>query len=135
MKLDDARDVLGVEAGASEAQLRSAYVGMLKRWHPDRIPAGSDAYDQAIRQTQRINAAYRVLGEEVRRSESPEGPTGVSGTTWAGEPIRTVDFRWWPLRAVTSDKTSIAVGVLVFLLAWAAIVGMAFLTTSIGWDL
>jgi hypothetical protein len=42
---------------------------MLKRWHPDLLPSDSPSYPEAIRQTQRINAAYWVLERDTRKQE------------------------------------------------------------------
>ncbi len=86
----EARQLLAVEATASPADLKSAYRRMLKLWHPDLFASNSASYPEAIRQAQRINAAYRLLGGDVGRQEVQqvldEAPPLVG---WNGRLIRT----------------------------------------------
>ncbi|GAB4335666.1 MAG: hypothetical protein Kow0099_08230 [Candidatus Abyssubacteria bacterium] len=50
--------ILGVRAEASEAEIRSAYRGLLKVWHPDRFVLNSEEQDLALEKTKIINEAY-----------------------------------------------------------------------------
>ncbi len=60
---------LGLEAGASEEEIRSAYHLLVKVWHPDRFQADSKTRTQAEEKLKSINEAYRTL-----RQEPPPGP-------------------------------------------------------------
>ena len=60
--VDDPYAVLGVDPGASEAELRRAFVDLARRHHPDR---GGDP--EAMR---RVNAAW----EQVRHGAGPAEP-------------------------------------------------------------
>ena len=105
----EARQLLAVEATASPSQLRSAYRGMLKLWHPDRFASDSASYPEAIRQTQLINAAYRLLvgdagRQEVQRDLAAPGP--VVGLN--GKPIRTLDN--WRLVFVVAVSVIVILG-------------------------
>lgn len=56
-------DVLGLDPDCTDDQIRSAYRLLAKQYHPD-VNRGSA---EAVRQTQRLNAAYEVLGDPARR--------------------------------------------------------------------
>ena len=59
MKLDEARELLGLDLKATRREIRAAYRRAARRWHPDRAPAQeADAYRAKM---QRINAAYQRL--------------------------------------------------------------------------
>jgi len=69
--------VLGVDATASAAQLRSAYLRLARQHHPD-FQHGSDKYslptsaaDSELRMRQ-VNAAWQVLGSPGRRTAYDE---------------------------------------------------------------
>jgi hypothetical protein len=78
---DAARRLLGVGAGASEAELRAAYRSALRRTHPDVAGVGR-ASDHA---TADVVEAYRLLAtvrsEPAPRSASPTTPTTPTTTT------------------------------------------------------
>ena len=59
--------VLGVSLSADETEIKRAYRTLAKDYHPDLVPA--DRREWARAQMARINAAYEVLGDPVRRSE------------------------------------------------------------------
>jgi curved DNA-binding protein CbpA len=61
-------DVLGVDATAPAAQIRKAYLQLAREHHPDFHSTASDAYRLANeREMQRINEAWTVLSDPVRR--------------------------------------------------------------------
>lgn len=41
MRLDQACDIVGVTQHASVAEIRAAYLDLVKVWHPDRFPGAS----------------------------------------------------------------------------------------------
>ena len=108
----EARQILSVEATASSSQLKSAYRRMLKRWHPDLFASDSASYPEAIRQTQRINDAYRLLGGN-RGSRMVRWDLAQANSTaeWHGDWSRS---RYW-----RSKITVIAVSAAIYVgLSW-----------------
>lgn len=63
-KLDAYRE-LGVAPNASAEVIRQAYLALVRRYHPDRAPAGRTAeYEERMK---RINTAYEVLSNPDSR--------------------------------------------------------------------
>jgi hypothetical protein len=65
-------EILGLERGASRADVRAAFHKRSKSYHPDRysnadLPAEVMSYLEAM--ARRINAAYEVLSEETAKAE------------------------------------------------------------------
>ncbi len=63
----DPHEILGLTNAASEKQVRTAYVKLTKRYHPDRyismdLPKEISTYVEAM--SRRINAAYAMVGAE-----------------------------------------------------------------------
>jgi hypothetical protein len=58
----DARDILQVTRDASPADIRRAYLDLVKVWHPDRFLSDARLRDKAQRTLQQINEAYALLG-------------------------------------------------------------------------
>ncbi len=64
MRISLAYKILGIEAGASDADVRAAYVALVKKYHPDTVPP-IEGYEEKLKQ---INAAYTLLkNENLRR--------------------------------------------------------------------
>lgn len=60
--------VLGVSRRADHDRIRRAYLEAARRWHPDRITGRSEAEaGEAEVAMRRVNEAWAVLGDEVRR--------------------------------------------------------------------
>lgn len=68
MRIDprfDAYRELGVAPNASAETIRQAYLALVRRYHPDRAPAGRAAeYEERMK---RINSAYEVLSNPATR--------------------------------------------------------------------
>jgi curved DNA-binding protein CbpA len=58
---------LGISPSADPDEVRRAYRALAKRCHPDRVP--SDRREWARTEMARINVAYEVLGDPVKRAE------------------------------------------------------------------
>lgn len=74
METEDAYAELGLEAGASEQQVKAAWRRLVSRWHPDRNPS-----PQALVRMQRINLAFERLRQSFEDGDeapatSPRGP-------------------------------------------------------------
>jgi curved DNA-binding protein CbpA len=69
MRLVTYYEVLGVDAGASTAEIRRAFVRLARMHHPDRnASADAEARRAAERRMQLINEAWSVLGDEQQRA-------------------------------------------------------------------
>lgn len=85
-------DELGVAPTATPAEIRSSYLALARRFHPDRLSEVSPAErDRAAARMARINAAWSVLSDRTRRAAYDAAwrdgePTGATirdpGQTW-----------------------------------------------------
>ncbi len=92
-------EVLGVPAGSSHEEIRRAYHDQARRWHPDRFQEKS-ATEAAKAETsmRSVNEAWRVLGDDQRRStynRSLAGPVGAprAGVQTSADGITRIDPR------------------------------------------
>jgi hypothetical protein len=69
----DARSILHVTRDASPAEIRRAYLDMVKVWHPDRFQSDARLRDKAQRTLQQINAAYTLLEHGAPASGTKPG--------------------------------------------------------------
>lgn len=70
--------ILGVALSADEAEIKRAYRALAKDYHPDRVPV--ERREWARVQMARINAAYEVLGDPIRRNQYDVQQGYVSNT-------------------------------------------------------
>src|SRR6476659_3175935 len=76
----DFYEVLGVERGASEAELKRAFRKLAQQWHPD-----VNATPEAQERFKEINQAYQVLSDpQARQRYDMFGAAGVGGGAGAG---------------------------------------------------
>lgn len=58
----DPYSVLGVSQGATETEIRAAYLSCIKQYHPDQVAhLGAELRELANRKAQEINRAYQIL--------------------------------------------------------------------------
>ncbi|CAH1442403.1 unnamed protein product [Lactuca virosa] len=69
VKSSDFYQVLGLEKGCTEAELKNAYKKLALRWHPDRCSAFGDSkhVEEAKKKFQDIQEAYSVLSNANKR--------------------------------------------------------------------
>ncbi len=73
---DDLYKDLGVARGASDDEVRRAYLKLVKVHHPDVNPQGRVAADARIKT---INAAFAILGEPEKRRQYDAGLIDANG--------------------------------------------------------
>ena len=61
-------EALGIPKTAKPEQIKRAYRVLVKRFHPDLFPSGSNAQFEAEVRIRQINAAYGVLSNPQKRS-------------------------------------------------------------------
>jgi len=71
---DDLYEILGVARGASDDQIRRAYLKLVKELHPDVNP--SKAAEERFK---KITAAHEILGDPQRRRQYDVGEIDASG--------------------------------------------------------
>lgn len=80
-------EVLGLKESATVLEIRDAYFGMAKVFHPDRLVDMPDLRPKAQAAFARISAAYNELSDDKKRAayvtklREPEGQGPASGTT------------------------------------------------------
>ena len=77
----DPHAILGVSAGASREEVRSAYVRLAKIYHPDRYAAAElppEAIEYLLAMARRINAAHAALNVEQKKQAARLEPIFTS---------------------------------------------------------
>jgi curved DNA-binding protein CbpA len=98
---DDHYEVLGVAPHADGAELRAAYLGLMRRYHPDLRPGEAHAEARA----KQANAAWEVLGDAGRRATYDRGRAARGGHHHHGrDPLGTRPVAF-PRPAYSGDGT------------------------------
>ena len=85
MATRDYYEVLGLEKGASEGEIKSAYRKLALKYHPDKNPGNSEAEGMF----KEASEAYEILGDAEKRSAYDKfGHAGVEGSFGRG------GFQW-----------------------------------------
>lgn len=56
--MDQYFESLGLKPGASQKEIREAYLDLVKVWHPDRFPNDAKLRQKAQEKLKEINIAY-----------------------------------------------------------------------------
>lgn len=71
-------EILGLEKGASDSEIKKAYYKLARENHPDKVEA--DKREEATKKFQKIGEAYEVLSDpEKRKLYDQYGKEGLSG--------------------------------------------------------
>ncbi|MBU4224750.1 MAG: J domain-containing protein [Chloroflexi bacterium] len=82
MKYKDYYKILGVERGATGADIKRAYRNLAKQYHPDRNPGDKKAEERF----KEINEAYEVLSDAQKRTRYDQLGDSYSGWQRSGAP-------------------------------------------------
>jgi DnaJ-class molecular chaperone len=71
----DPYDVLGVKRSAPEAEIKSAFRKLAKKYHPDRNKDDPKAKERFAE----VNSAYEIVGDKEKRGQFDRGEIGADG--------------------------------------------------------
>lgn len=66
---EDYYGILGIQESASQEEIRSAYIQLAKKLHPDRYPNDPEKRQQAQTEFAKVTRAHDVIADETRRAE------------------------------------------------------------------
>jgi hypothetical protein len=116
-------DVLEVTRTATQEQIRSSYLELVARYHPDKH-SGNPLQELAAQKLAMINAAYEVLSSAARRAEydglfDQAGQAGVRAGGAGRRPIP------WRLKVAGAIVALLLLGPLVRLAVRVAVAGVS----------
>ena len=77
----DLYEVLGLQRGASEDEIKKAYRKLAKKYHPDLNPGDKTAEEKM----KEVNAAYEILSDPEKKARYDQfGHAGVDPSYGAG---------------------------------------------------
>lgn len=90
--------ILGINADATEKQVKDAYHILVKVWHPDRFQGDDRMREAAEAKLKEINSAFEFLRSSAskrpsRRQAKPEQSTSASSRPQPAEPTNSENWR------------------------------------------
>ena len=79
---------LGLKAGATDAEVKTAYRLYVKAWHPDRFPGDEKSKSAAQEKLKCINSAYEFLNSASSKRGQPYRPKAAAQPTQPQEPTQ-----------------------------------------------
>ena len=76
--------VLGVNENASDEQIRSAYLQLVKKYHPDKYQ-DNPLKELAGEKLKEINEAYDVITKQRQQGARPGGSSYTGGSSYSGD--------------------------------------------------
>jgi DnaJ-class molecular chaperone len=61
-------ETLGIPHTAKHEQIKRSYRGLVKRFHPDLFPSGSESQAEAGERLRQINVSYGILSNPQKRA-------------------------------------------------------------------
>ena len=61
-------ETLGIPRTAKPEQIKRSYRGLVKRFHPDLFPSGSESQAEAGERLRQINGAYAILSNPHKKA-------------------------------------------------------------------
>lgn len=79
------RAILALGSSFGEPELKKAYHGLIRQWHPDRFGAQPEAQAEATEKAKAINVAYEFLSEVIELSGGSYRTPSQSGRAGSGD--------------------------------------------------
>lgn len=119
-RLQSAYAVLGISPGATAAEVKKAYRGLVRRWHPDRFTNDPARQHLALEMLKSINEAYeQLLADCSARKFNPDARTCKDvQTETAPSPVKRSPVREPPSKSAPRAADSPAASLFASFTPW-----------------
>ncbi len=112
----DPYEVLGVDQGAPQDVIRTAFRNLVKQVHPDLNPGDAEAQETF----KRVSSAYRILNDPDKRARYDRGEIGGDGEVTAEFEAKQ-HFRRYARRFYATAGASLVLAVGVLVVVWYSV--------------